>query len=199
MLFQMHTLPPVVIWWTVHQINKSSCRAATDPYIKQHIEMLCWCVSECSSSTEPSDGQHAPQRHHARWSHASRLLPGMTFPLCHYPHLPSLPNPLHFLYHICTSLYSIHQSLTLQSLNFSFCLLLKCTWNFIVVWKALPELNVNTNCQIYTVINRPVLLININLLTHVSIGISVIVFCRCCSTWFLFIGSLFTLRLMIIG
>lgn len=52
-------------------------------------------VAERGGGAQPSDGQHAPQRRHARWSHAPGLLPGTSCPLRrHTAHssVPSLPS-----------------------------------------------------------------------------------------------------------
>lgn len=52
---------------------------------------LCFSVPERSGGTQPCDGQHAPQRRHARRSHAPGLLPGTSCPLQSLA--PSLSHP----------------------------------------------------------------------------------------------------------
>lgn len=41
----------------------------------------CFSVPECGGGPQPCDGQHAPQRRHARRPHAPGLLPGTSCPL----------------------------------------------------------------------------------------------------------------------
>lgn len=94
---QMQTLPPVVISWPVHEVHEYYCGGARDAHTnsqttRHHIEWLCSCVSERSGGAQPGDGQHAPQRRHARRSHAPGLLPGLSSPLCRCPVLASIPH-----------------------------------------------------------------------------------------------------------
>lgn len=50
------------------------------------------CVPERGSGAQPSDGQHAPKRRHARWSHAPGLLPGTFLPPLRQTARSSIPS-----------------------------------------------------------------------------------------------------------